>query len=193
MRTTKPWPLIVAYVAMLIVIFVLPFFTATGYSIIKNTTSQLGAQLTPNAWLMNIVFIGLGAASIVTGWRWLPIYWFHRIVLTIFGVSLILASFFRHVPLDLTLPFDAKEDSMHSLFASLTGFSFTIFAVATAYIQKPVFDRVLAATIGVTATLLSILMFYLPDWAGIWQRLIFMMSFGWMIYTFGTPSQHEKQ
>lgn len=41
-----------SYLLMVIVIFILPFFSVEGYLFMKNTTSQLGAQSTPNAWIM---------------------------------------------------------------------------------------------------------------------------------------------
>ena len=54
-----------AYVLFLIVSFLLPFYSFEGYSILSNTTSHLGAQGSPNAWLMNTVFIILGLVAIL--------------------------------------------------------------------------------------------------------------------------------
>jgi hypothetical membrane protein len=59
---------------MLAVIFILPFFSVDEYSILKNTTSHLGAQGAPYAWVMNVVFTLLGTAAIVDGWKQLSNY-----------------------------------------------------------------------------------------------------------------------
>jgi hypothetical protein len=59
--------------------------------------------------------------------------------------------------------------------------SFTILAISSAFIEKKVKHRIIDLAIGLTATLLSILMVYLPDYSGIWQRAIFIMAFIWMI------------
>ena len=76
------------YILMLLVIFVLPFYSHENYTILKNTTSHLGAQNTPNSWIMNITFILLGVTSIWTGWRFLGQYWFQKAARMVFGISL---------------------------------------------------------------------------------------------------------
>ena len=47
------------YILFLLAAFGLPFFSFGGYSIVKNTTSHLGAQGSPHSWLMNAVFVFL--------------------------------------------------------------------------------------------------------------------------------------
>ena len=175
----------VSYILMLAVIFILPFFSVTGYSIIRNTTSQLGAQFTPNAWIMNFTFVSLGLSSIIAGWRFLDGFMFHRTFLLLFGISLVLTAFFNHAPLQPCIQYNLTEDGWHSYFAYSTGLSFTIFAIATAFILEDPIDRGLALGTGLIATILSVLMSEADQLTGIWQRLIFMISFGWMIYAFG--------
>ena len=181
--------LIGVYILMLLVIFILPFFSADNYSIVSNTTSQLGAQETSNAWIMNLTFVLLGTGSIVAGWKVLKAYWLHRILLLAFGISLILTAVFSHAPIDPDIPYDMDEDKLHSLFASTTGFSFTLFAISSAFIMEKQRDRWIAIAIGVLGTVLSILMFQLDGYKGIWQRLIFISAFGWMIYVFSRPGK----
>jgi len=173
-----------AYLIMLLVIFILPFYSVPEYSIIKNTPSHLGGQNMPAAWIMNITFILLGVASIWNGWPRLKGYWFQRIVLLIFGGSLILCAFYQHAPIIREMPVDVQEDKMHSIFATLTGFSFSVFAIATCFITNNTTERAITAFVGMIALLLSILMFQVEDYMGIWQRMIFIISFGWMIYIF---------
>jgi hypothetical membrane protein len=185
--------LAMAYIIMLLVMFILPFFSLENYSILKNTTSHLGAQNTPNAWIMNVVFLLLGTASIIGGWRFLGKYWFHKIALIGFGASVILTAFYQHAPIDNLLEYSAKEDEIHSLFAKTTGWFFTIFAVATAFISKNRSQQILAISIAVLAVLLSLMMFYpkTENLMGVWQRMMFILSFGWMIYTFRNYELNE--
>lgn len=175
------------------VIFILPFYSSELYSIIRNTTSQLGAQHTPNAWIMNLTFILLGLGSIASGWGVLRGYAFHRVVLILFGLSLVLTAFFHHAPIDKSVEFDLQQDWLHSLFASTTGFSFTIFALSVAFIVQKKIDGIIAAGAGILATALSMLMFNLPDWMGIWQRFIFILCFGWLIYLFWDTDRLKKR
>jgi len=153
----------IAYLIMILVVFFLPFFSAEEYSISHNTTSHLGAQNTPNAWIMNVVFVLLGIASIIDGWERLPRYWMHKAVITIFGISLILTAFFQHAPIIPGAIFSEFEDGLHSKFATITGFSFTFFTVAAAFVESTKLRKVIALGIGVLAILLTLLIFNLLD------------------------------
>ena len=177
-----------AYVLMLVVIFVLPFFSYENYSIIEHTTSQLGAQNTPNAWLMNLTFILLGGSSIHDGWNHLENYWFQKVALVVFGGALLLTGVYSHAPIQPLVSFDVREDEVHSIFASLTGWSFTAFAVSMAFVDSTLDRKRLAIGMAILATVLSVLMFQVEEIRGIWQRLIFITSFGWMIFIFRNPN-----
>lgn len=172
----------VAYILMLLVIFILPFFSVDQYSILKNTTSHLGAQGAPNAWVMNVVFALLGIAAIVDGWRHLSNYWLHKAILIVFGASLFLTGFFQHAPIIPGVAFSVIEDDLHSKLATATGFSFTFFAVSAAFIESTRIRSIIAAGVGILAMLLSILIFNIEDLAGVWQRIIFIGSFAWLMY-----------
>jgi len=176
--------LIGAYLLMMIVMFMLPFFSVESYTILKNTTSHLGAQNEPNAWIMNVTFVCLGLASIVSGWNFYKGFWFYRIILIVFGISLIFAAYYQHGPIDTGIKYDINENKLHSLFSNITGFSFTLLAISTAFILKQKNERLLALGIGISATILSLLMFKISDLMGVWQRIIFITSFGWMIHVF---------
>jgi hypothetical membrane protein len=181
-RFSKLGLLPVAYTSMLFVVFILPSFNVDEYSIPKNTTSHLGAQGAPYAWVMNVVFGLLGIAVIVDGWKRLEKYWLHRVVLTIFGISLILTAFFQHAPIVSGVEFSELEDDLHSKLATITGFSFIFFAISAAFIESTNVRRLIAVGIGIIASLLSMLIFNVADLAGIWQRMMFIITFAWLMY-----------
>ncbi|GAA0194911.1 hypothetical protein GCM10009122_58800 [Fulvivirga kasyanovii] len=182
---------VLAYVLLIVVMFLLPPFSASDYSLVKNTTSQLGAQSTPNAWIMNVTFVALGLSVMAAGWKFLKNYWLQRIVLLVFGVSLVFVAIYSHAPIDITLDYSHREHQIHSVFSSVTGFSFTMFAFSMAFIFKHMYDRWVAMLVGVFSILLTTLMFSISDFAGIWQRMIFIMSFGWLIYVFGSKRKKK--
>ena len=66
-RNTEIVSLAGAYVLMLIIMFILPFFSVFEHSIIRNTLSQLGAENSPIGWLMSINFVSFGISSGVSG------------------------------------------------------------------------------------------------------------------------------
>jgi hypothetical membrane protein len=180
---------IAAYFILILVMFVLPFFTAEGYSIARHTTSQMGAQKTPNSWIMNLTFALMGLTSIYAGWSHYDGYWFQKVSLLAFGISLVFAAIYSHAPINPTLSFSVREDELHSFFASTTGFSFTVLAVSSGFIKDAKSEMWLPIVVGIIATLLSVMMFKIENYMGIWQRMIFIISFGWMIFEFKNASK----
>jgi len=183
-KNRQPLFLWLAYSAMLITIFLLPYFSFEGYSILSNTTSHLGAQDTPNAWIMNSTFILLGLASIAEGFKTLKPYPFHKVSIFIFGLALILTAIFQHSPVSGSTFHDVHQDKLHSIFATLTGFAFTVFAISTEFILADKKDKILALVVALVAIIIPILMLNYPDYAGLWQRFMFIAAFGWLIHLF---------
>ena len=171
-------------IVMFLAIFILPFYSAEGYSILKHTTSHLGSQNSPNAWIMNTVFLLLGISCILESWFHLKGYWVHKTLLTIFGTGLILVALFQHAPIVESAPYNLLEDAIHSIFATIVGASFSLLAFSAAYIEKTNRRRVLALGVGLVAIVLSMLMFSVADLAGFWQRIMFIISFIWLIFFF---------
>lgn len=173
--------LVIPFILLILVMFILPFYSAESYTIIKNTTSQLGAQQTKNAWVMNVIFIALGTACILDSLSHFRRFLFLMILLCVFGLTLFLTGIFRHAPIDPLLSYDAYEDTLHSLFATITGTSFTVFAISSSFIEKKIRNRLIDISVGIFATVFSILMGTTPEFSGIWQRMIFLVSFLWLI------------
>lgn len=176
--------LIFAYIVLCLVMFILPFFSVEGYSILKNTTSELGAQSTPNAWIMNGTFVLMAVATFIAGWGHYHRFWFQRIALLIFVGALILVSQFQHAPIDRGLEFNAEDDRIHSLLATIVGISFTFLAISTGFVKHVREEKIIPIAIGIVATGLPVLMFTVPDYMGLWQRLMFLITFGWLIHEF---------
>jgi len=175
-----------AYMLVLPGMFILPFYNVPGYSIIGNTISELGAQSTPHAWVMNFMFISLALGSVVAGWRYFEGFMFHRIVLVLFGISLTLMAFFNHAPIRPDIQYSITEEGWHAYFSCSAGLSFVILSITTGFILEKQQDRLMAIAAGTVVLLLSVLMAEADRSAGIWQRLMFILSFGWMIYNFKT-------
>jgi hypothetical protein len=176
--------LVAAYILLLPVMFILPFFSMPGYSIIRNTLSELGAQLTPNAWIMNLELVFLAFGSMIAGWVYYKGFGFQKIILVLFGISLILASFFNHAPINPDIRYNINENGWHAYFISATGLSFIILSVTTGFIPEKHPDRLPTLFTIISVIILSALMSEAEMLAGIWQRLLFIIPFGWMIYIF---------
>ena len=176
--------LVAAYVLLILVMFILPSYSTPEYSIISNTLSQLGAQYTPNAWIMNFTFVSLGIGSLIAGWRYFEGFAFQRLFLILFGISLTLAAFFNHAPVNTLTQYKISEDGWHSYFIFTAVLTFVILTISSTFILEKHTDKLLATAAGVSVIFLSVLMSEMADAAGVWQRLLFIISFGWMIYSF---------
>ncbi|MGR3662578.1 MAG: DUF998 domain-containing protein [Paracoccaceae bacterium] len=157
-----------------------PYFSLSEYNWIKHTTSELGGQSMPFAWIMNSGFIAYGVATATAAiimFRAQPVT---SVALLIFGTGLIGAGLFSALPIDSSLASDIAEDRLHSIFSSLTGFG--IIAATASRIFWPahdIRDRLSWATL-IASIALPAAMFALPDDAGGLQRLMFMTSFIWV-------------
>lgn len=177
-RTIKPLA-IFCFILFLTVSLLLPFFSFEGYSVISNTTSHLGAQGSPYAWVMNTVFILLGIMAILHTWKTRFLY--IRIFGLIFGLSLTLTGIFQHAPLVESLHVNQFHDMLHSFFATTTGFSFTFFAASHAFISRGT-QRRAAITLAVIAVAVPLIMFGIPSVMGITQRFMFIAAFYWLFF-----------
>jgi hypothetical membrane protein len=178
--------LVAAYGMLLLVMFLLPCYSAPEYSLISNTLSQLGAQNTQNAWIMNFTFVALGIGSIIAGWRYFEGFAFQRLFLILFGISLILAALFNHAPVNTLIQYKISEDGWHSYFIFTSGLTFILLTVSSAFIFEKQEDKLLAIVAGISVLFFSVLMSKASQTAGVWQRLSFIIIFGWMIYSFRT-------
>jgi hypothetical protein len=79
-----------------------------------------------------------------------------------------------HALINTNMAYDVWEDDMMIIFASLIDLSFTSFAIATAIFHSKRSDWLLDISIGLLATLWSVLMSYVPGFRGTWQRAIFL-------------------
>lgn len=175
-----------AYILMLPAMFIIPLFNGSVYSIIENTLSESGAQSQSYTWIMDFIFAALATGSVLAGWSYFEGYVAHRIVLVIFGVSLLLMALFNHAPVSSDIWYNIREAGWHSYFGVTAIISFLILSIATSFILGNQRDRVLAVAAGLSSIFLSILMSEADHSAGVWQRLMLIISFGWMIYNFRT-------
>ncbi|TPN87494.1 DUF998 domain-containing protein [Aquimarina algicola] len=172
------------YILMIIVSIILPFFTTEGYSIFKNTLSELGAQNTSYNWVINIVFIALSCITIIVGITHLKGYYISLILLFLFIISFFMTAIFLHAPIDTSLDFNHFEDELHSVFSTATGIFFCIYSLSVSFITKKFDHKILSILVSLVALILSYSMFVHSDFRGIYQRGIFIMAFGWLLYAF---------
>lgn len=170
-------------VASAALLTIAPLFMPPSYRWVEHTTSESAAQGIPGAWVARtgFAFFALGVA--IQAWshrrRWNP--------LTVgahagFSVCMLGAATFSTRPW-FVAAYDATEDSLHSVAASVMGFCFALGVVSS------LFDRtgarrsirlVDALAIG-ASVLVPIAMFSLGIGAGLLQRAMFAIALWWYI------------
>jgi hypothetical membrane protein len=170
------------YLMMILVAFILPFFSAESYSIVGNSLSELGAQDTPGSWVMNLVFILLSIVTVLLATRILRRFWFQLYLLYFFALALFFTAIYHHAPIDRTVYLE-REHLLHSIFSFVTGTAFSVYCVAVAFIIKEAVPRASAIFMFCLAIGLSVLMLVYPDYRGIFQRVLFITAFGWLFYS----------
>lgn len=133
---------------------------------------------------MNLVFVCLGITAVLithaTGIR------FHQVFGALFGFSLVLTAFFPHAPLVTGVSPNLLLDQWHSVFASTTGFSFTILAAGHAFLSRGR-QRAGGILLAVIATLIPLGMMAFPSSMGLLQRVMFISAFGWLFFFMEQP------
>jgi len=184
MKLTNEFINILIYIIFISVSSLLPLFSFQGYSIMTHTTSHLGAQGSPYAWIMNLTFILLGLTSlricIKTKIR------FHQVIGSIFSISLILTGVFRHASFIEGYSSNILEDVLHSIFATSTGTSFVLLAFGHGFMSSHK-QRFSGLLIALVATLISLGMMVFPPYMGLFQRIMFYTSFGWIFFYMKPP------
>lgn len=170
---------VAVFTAFLLVSTLLPFKSFEGYSIISNTTSHLGAQGSPCAWVMNLTFVMLGITAIQKTSSSRITYLL--VIGTIFGLSLSATGIFQHAPLVIDVEPHHLHDTLHSVFASTTGFSFTCLAAGHAWLYKGS-QRYAAALMVIISIVITIMIFSFPAFMGISQRFMFITAFYWLFF-----------
>lgn len=169
---------------LLLAMLLVPFLTVPAFSVTANTISDLGSQENPNGWIMNSVIIVVAISVVVAGWGYYEGFVFHRSILVLFGISLSLTAIFNQAAADHSFQYIGNEDTWHLYFTCTTSLSFIILTSATALILERERERFLALATSVSVLVLSILMYKSDTTDGIWNRLILLIVFGWMMYNF---------
>lgn len=175
-----------------------PLALPPSYSWVELGTSEAAAQGIAGAWIARLGFVVLGLAVLGIcvlrhrAWRKLATG-----LHACFGVGMVLVAVYSHAPWEAGVPYVALEDRLHSVFASVVGFSFIAGVTATLAVRRP---RTPARTAGdITAILVAVtipLLMATTIW-GLLQRLMFLTAACWyasevLLHTVPGPARHQQ-
>ena len=164
-----------------IIVFVLavllgPLYTVDGYSIVSNLVSELGAQNTPNNFIMICAFITLGVGIVIDEVRRFQI---PLLPFILFGLAMAIVGIFPHKPLDASQSFNTMYHNLHGIVASIAGTAITVGLIWQGF-RTYGRHRLICFYIALIATVLPILMLSIPSYKGIIQRVMYLHILGWL-------------
>ena len=160
---------------------VAPLLMPESYSALEHSVSESAAQGVEGAWLARSAFLLLGFAVLVldqaVGERW---GLWGRIAHRIYGVAMIAVAAYSHMPWQ-DVPYDAFEDTLHSVAAGAVGFGFTagVVAVGIRRGRNPGPIRVLDSIAVLAAVILPMVLFNADGLGGLAQRVLFGIGYAW--------------
>lgn len=150
-----------------------------GYSAVRNTVSDLGAQGHPRRWIMHLGFLAFGvvlcAGVLAHGpsLRTLPIL--------MYGVRVACTGIFCAAPFQGPGPVDRTEAYLHAVLAQCAGVAFCIGIVVQLWAahQRALVSVHAGFLAGVI--LCSALFGLLPEYRGLAQRALYLVSLFWLV------------
>ncbi len=172
------------YPVLAVAVFVLLIITAHVFAVhqynwTKNTISDLGAQGYERKWIMQTGFILFGitiAAGIginTFSWRVAPVF--------VYGCCVALTGIFCTKPFFAQAAYSETEAALHSLFAQIAGFAFSIGIIVQMLFEPDIKTRYVHLAFFVLVIGCSVAFGLLKNYQGIMQRLLYIISFIWLI------------
>jgi hypothetical protein len=175
-----------AYVILLFTLFFIPSFFTDDQSIISNTINDLGTYSLYCSLIVNIIFLLLAAGSLISGWKYYYGLIFQRIILVLFSLFLIFAALTDLASSIVNIRHIQNLSQLHFYFITNVWLTFIILTFSTYTILKTQTEKNITITTGIMVALLLVLISESNYTAGIWERILIIISFGWMIHTYGT-------
>jgi hypothetical protein len=152
-----------------------------SYSWVRHSVSESAGQGVRDAWVARSGFLLLGFAVLVLAGiaasRWGPVA---TVLFRVYGISMIATAAFAHRPW-LDVPYDIVEDNLHSLTATVVGFTFTIGVLLVAIGRGPgtAAARTFDAAAVISALVISLMVVNVTGLSGLAQRVMFGIGYVW--------------
>ena len=181
--------IILSVVFIVLVILTAHIFVPEPYNWMHNTISELASQGYRNKWIMQVGFIGFGillSIGVFQNIRLEENYRFRQILLVIYAVGILLAGIFCTRPFVDGIPYSEVEARLHSIFASIAGFALSA-AMLLYFLTDHSRRRILHAISLVLVLGLSISFGLASSYAGIVQRILYLVGFIWLVFIYNSP------
>lgn len=180
---------------IVIVILIAHILAPEVYDWKRNTISELASQGYRHKWIMQIGFIGFGfllSIGAITNFRQGRKYRFRHLPLIIYALGILMAGIFCTRPFVDGVPYSEVEARLHSSFASIAGFALSA-AMLLYFLTDQSRRRILHAISLVLVLGLSIAFGLASSYAGIVQRILYLVGFSWLIFIYNSPISSPEE
>ena len=161
-----------------------PLYSVGEYSTVTNLISELGAQHTPNNFIMICAFIALGGGIVLDGGRRFQV---PSLPFILFGLAMAIVGIFPHKPLDSSQSFNAMYHNLHGIMASIAGTAITVGLIWQGF-RTHGRQRFICFYMAMIAIIFPILMLSIPSYQGIIQRVMYLHVLGWIWINMAIPT-----
>jgi hypothetical membrane protein len=175
---------IVAVVFFLIIAAISHLMTPSTYNWRENSISELAAQKYSNGWIMRFGLFGFGVilgGGIIMKLIQSTFLWYLEVPILSYAISISLSGVFSTKPFVENEDYSYFHDRVHSLFANLTGLSFSLGVAMRMVFSEFLVDFLLNTIFLVVVLVLSIAFGRATKNRGIIQRGIFFLGFLWLL------------
>jgi hypothetical membrane protein len=170
---------IISTTFFVVFILVAHIFSADNYDWTKNTISDLGAQGYDRKLIMQIGFLAFGLTwtigLLLNGltWRTTPTL--------IYGLCVALTGVFCTKPFTDIATYSTSQSTLHSTFAQIAGVAFSIGILTQIFFTSNNSLKFMHVVFFILVIGLSVTFGLLKNYQGIAQRLLYLVSFIWLI------------
>ena len=175
--------------SIVLVILIAHIYVPEPYNWMHNTISELASQGYRNKWIMQLGFIGFGillSVGAITNFRQEGKYRLRHLPLVIYALGILMAGIFCTRPFVDGIPYSEVEARLHSIFASIAGFALSA-AMLMYFLTDHSRRRILHAISLLLVLSLSISFGLASSYAGIVQRILYLVGFIWLVFIYNSP------
>jgi hypothetical membrane protein len=175
---------IISTAFFMLVILVAHIFSTNNYDWTKNTISDLGSQGYDRKLIMQLGFLAFGlilsAGILANGLTW------RTTSILIYGLSVGLTGIFCTKPFSNLDNYSALQSTIHSVLAQIAGASFTLGILLHIFYSTDKSEKWIHFVFFIFVVGFSASFGLVKNYQGIFQRLLYLTSFIWLIKYYKT-------
>lgn len=174
------WGLLSGLAGAMLLLALAPLALPASYSWVRLGTSESAAQGVPGAWVARAGFVAFGLSvlgvAVLRHRAWKPL---GTALHGLFGVAMVMVAVYSHAPWEPDVAYVRLEDQLHSVAASVVGFSFIAGVLVTLAFRRPRTPITLGADVAALIVASAIPLFMDSGVWGVLQRLMFLTAAAW--------------